>query len=223
MKAAIGAWSGILTKMSICLYLNEKKPVEEQRSMRKSELFEELKEQIKGQKITIVFPESRDARILSAAIRLLSEDLAVPILLGRQTEVEERARKFRFDITGMTILDPAKYPRKEKMLQMFLERRKGKITKEQAKDLLLEDHYFGTMLVYMDEADALVSGARTSTEETVGPALEIIRTRPGVSRASGAFMMMRDRGERFIFADCAINVNPTAQQLAEIADRKSVV
>lgn len=217
MKAAIGAWSGILTKMSICLYLNGKKPVEEQRSMRKSELFEELKEQIKGQKITIVFPESRDARILSAAIRLLSEDLAVPILLGRQTEVEERARKFRFDITGMTILNPAKYPRKEKMLQMFLERRKGKITKEQAKDLLLEDHYFGTMLVYMDEADALVSGARTSTEETVGPALEIIRTRPGVSRASGAFMMMRDRGERFIFADCAINVNPTAQQLAEIA------
>lgn len=185
--------------------------------MKETPLFEELKEKIKGKQIKIVFPESRDARILSAAIRLQSENLAIPILLGKQDEIEERARKFRFDIEGIHTLDPEEYTEKEKMLQQFLERRKGKLTQEQAEELLHDPHYFGTMLVYMAEADALISGARTPTGDTVRPALQIIKTKPGISRASGAFMMMRDRGEKFIFADCAINVNPTAQELAEIA------
>ena len=185
--------------------------------MREIDLFEGLKQKIKGKKIKIIFPESRDARILSAAVRLQSEDLAIPILLGTKEEIEERARKFRFDIEGISILNPEKYPRKQEMLEMFLERRKGKITKEEAQILLLDYHYFGTMLVYMDEADALISGARTPTGDTVRPALQIIKTRQGVSRTSGVFIMMRDRGERFVFADCAINVNPNAKELAEIA------
>lgn len=185
--------------------------------MKKTELFEELKRTIRGEGIRVVFPESRDARILAAAIRLQSEQLAIPILLGKKAEVEERAQKFRFDIQGIQIIDPEDYDQKKEMLERFVERRKGKVTIEEAREQLKDRHYFGTMLVYMDEAEALVSGARTSTSETVRPALQIIKTRPGISKASGAFIMMRDRGEKFVFADCAINVNPTAQEMAEIA------
>src|SRR5699024_5936208 len=185
--------------------------------MKKTELFEELKRTIRGEGIRVVFPESRDARILAAAIRLQSEQLAIPIFLGKKAEVEERAQKFRFDIQGIQIIDPEDYDQKKEMLERFVERRKGKVTIEEAREQLKDRHYFGTMLVYMDEAEALVSGARTSTSETVRPALQIIKTRPGISKASGAFIMMRDRGEKFVFADCAINVNPTAQEMAEIA------
>lgn len=102
------------------------------------------------------------------------------------------------------------------MVEAFVERRKGKNTKEQAETMLRDVNYFGTMLVYMDKADGLVSGAIHSTGDTVRPALQIIKTKPGVSRTSGAFVMVKG-DERYLFADCAININPGAQELAEIA------
>ena len=102
------------------------------------------------------------------------------------------------------------------MVASFVARRNGKVTEEQAKKLLLDENYFGTMLVHMGLADGLVSGAVHSTGDTVRPALQIIKTKPGVSRTSGAFIMIRGT-ERFLFADCAININPGAQELAEIA------
>ena len=104
------------------------------------------------------------------------------------------------------------------MVEAFVERRNGKATKEDAEKILKDVNYFGTMLTYMGIADGMVSGAIHSTGDTVRPALQIIKTKPGVSRTSGAFLMIRGRDqERYLFSDCAINVNPTAQELAEIA------
>ena len=102
------------------------------------------------------------------------------------------------------------------LLKQFVERRKEKRRLEQARELLQDVNYFGTMLVYTGRADGLVSGAAHSTADTVRPALQIIKTKPGISKTSGAFIMMKGE-ERLVFADCAITVAPTSQELAEIA------
>jgi len=102
------------------------------------------------------------------------------------------------------------------MVEQFVERRRGKATKEQAQDMLQDGNYFGTMLVYMGKADGLVSGAVHSTGDTVRPALQIIKTKEGVHKTSGVFIMVRDE-ERYLFGDCAINISPNSDDLAEIA------
>ncbi|MCQ9209448.1 phosphate acetyltransferase [Granulicatella seriolae] len=182
------------------------------------ELFEGLSKKISGKKIRIVFPEGTEPRILGAAVRLLAEDLCQPILLGNVKEIKEAAKSRGFNLHDITIIDPNDYDAFDQMVESFVERRKGKATKEQAQTLLREETYFGTMLVYMGLADGLVSGAVHSTGDTVRPALQIIKTKPGVSRTSGAFIMIHNNmREKYLFSDCAINVNPNAQELAEIA------
>lgn len=182
------------------------------------DMFESLEAKIKGKKIKIVFPEATDARILGAVVRLKAEDLVEPILVGNVEIVETAAKERGFNIDGISVVDPEKYEDFDGMVASFIERRKGKATDEQARKTLLDENYFGTMLVYMGLADGLVSGAIHSTGDTVRPALQIIKTKPGVSRTSGAFIMLRGRGqEKYLFSDCAININPNAQELAEIA------
>ncbi len=182
------------------------------------ELRETLISQIKGKNLKIVFPEATDERILGAALRLHHEDILQPILLGKPDEVQAEAKSHGYDLTDISIIDPNSYDKYDEMVAAFVERRKGKATEEQARKQLRDVNYFGTMLVYLDLADGLVSGAIHSTGDTVRPALQIIKTRPGVSRTSGAFIMLRGRGqEKYVFADCAINPNPDAQVLAEIA------
>lgn len=181
-------------------------------------MFESLTEKIKGKNIKIVFPEGTEPRILGAVVRLHAEDLVEPILVGNADAVRKAAKDRGFDIEGIQILDPENYEGFEEMVESFVERRKGKATAEQANAILKDENYFGTMLVHMGIADGLVSGAVHSTGDTVRPALQIIKTKPGVSRTSGAFIMLRGRGqEKYLFSDCAININPTAQELAEIA------
>lgn len=180
------------------------------------DLFESLKQKVAGQGKRIVFPEATDARILNAVVRLHSEGLVVPILIGNQAEVHKAAENYRFNLDGIDIIDPADYSEFDQMVASFVERRNGKATEEQAREILTDVNYFGTMLVYMGKADGLVSGAAHSTADTVRPALQIIKTREGVSRTSGAFIMLRGQ-ERYLFADCAINPNPDAQVLSEIA------
>ncbi|QQU15133.1 phosphate acetyltransferase [Enterococcus casseliflavus] len=182
------------------------------------ELFESLKFKIVRRHIKIVFPEATDPRILGAASRLRSEELIEPVLIGNPVEIEKAAEARGINVSNFEILDPENYERWDEMVEAFVERRNGKATKEQAEEILKDVNYFGTMLTYMGITEGMVSGAIHSTGDTVRPALQIIKTKPGVSRTSGAFLMVRGRDqEKYLFSDCAINVNPTAQELAEIA------
>ena len=176
------------------------------------ELFDEIAAKIKGQNKTIVFPEGEDKRILGAAIRLKKDNLVEPILLGDEEAIKEVASKNGFDLAGLQIIDPATYPEDDKqaMFDSLMERRKGKNTPEEIQKMLEDVSYFGTMLVYM------VSGAVHSTGATVRPALQIIKTKPGAHRISGAFLMIKG-DQRYIFADCAINIELDAPTMAEVA------
>nr|WP_192926158.1 phosphate acetyltransferase [Enterococcus raffinosus] len=182
------------------------------------ELFDSLKFKIIRRNIKVAFPEATDARILGAASRLKAEELIEPILIGNMAEIEKAAGARGIALSNFTIIDPDHFDRWDEMVEAFVERRKGKVSKEDAEKILKDENYFGTMLTYMGITDGMVSGAIHSTGDTVRPALQIIKTKPGVSRTSGAFLMVRGRDqEKYLFSDCAINVNPNAQELAEIA------
>lgn len=181
------------------------------------DLFEELKIEVKEKHPSIVFPEGEDERVLKAAFRLKEENILEPIVLGKRSEVEETAKAIGKDLANINFIDPAEAKDIDEMAQTFFERRKGKITLEDAKALLLKDvNYFGTILVYMKKADGLVSGAAHATSDTVRPALQIIKMKEGYKKTSGVFVMVKG-SERYIFADCAINIAPDSNDIAETA------
>ncbi|HFK0959257.1 phosphate acetyltransferase [Streptococcus pyogenes] len=181
-------------------------------------LFGGLREKILGKNMKIVFPEGNDERVVRAAARLKFEGLLEPIILGQSEEVRNLLTKLGFADQDYTIINPNEYADFDKMKEAFVDIRKGKATLEDADKMLRNVNYFGVMLVKMGLADGMVSGAIHSTADTVRPALQIIKTKPGISRTSGVFLMNRENtSERYVFADCAINIDPTAQELAEIA------
>lgn len=181
-----------------------------------ADLFKGIRATLEGKGKTIVLPEGEDVRILEAAVHLKQEGIITPVLLGNEAAVKKVAEEGGFDISDIELIDPASASYFEELAQKFMERRAGKVTIEQAREQVKDVNYFGTMLIYTGRVDGLVSGAAHSTADTVRPALQIIKTKPGISRTSGAFIMMKGE-ERMIFADCAITVNPTAKELAEIA------
>lgn len=168
---------------------------------------DQLKDLLKPYNQTIVLPEGNDSRIQEAAIRLHEEGIITPIVIG---DVPELAAK------GIQVIHPETYEHLDELVEAFVERRKGKTTEEQARELLKQVNYFGTLLVYTGKAHGLVSGAAHTTADTVRPALQIIKTKPGINKTSGAFIMVKD-DVRYVFADCAITIAPTSEDLAEIA------
>ena len=185
------------------------------------DMFAKLRENLKTKRRTIVFTEGPDPRILEATFRLKNENLMDVILVGNESEVRTAAANHGFDISGVTILDPATYPEMDAMVSTMVDLRKGKMSPEECRAALMKSNYFGTMLVKMGYADALLGGATYSTADTVRPALQIIKTKPGSKIVSSCFILVRPSatGDREVLAmgDCAINIKPTEDELVEIA------
>ena len=192
-------------------------------------MFDRLIEKLKETPRKIVFTEGHDARILEAAARLKKEGFLTPILVGNVEVVTGKAKECGFDIEGLEILDPATYPETDKMVETMVALRKGKMTEEQCRDALSKGNYFGTMLVKMGYADALLGGATYSTADTVRPALQLVKTKPGAHLVSSCFILVRGE-EKLAMGDCAINISyedtldkegnvvvSAADKLAEIA------
>ena len=197
-------------------------------------MFTALLNNLKAQRRTIVFTEGHDTRIQAAAQRLMAEDLMDVILVGNAEEVRSVAEKNGFDIAKAQIIDPAAYEGMDEMVAKMVELRKGKMTEEDCRKALSRGNYFGTMLVKMGKADALLGGATYSTADTVRPALQLIKTKPGAHLVSSAFILKRDTGDEaqrlLCMGDCAINISyedsvdkegnvtvSAAQKLAEVA------
>ncbi len=170
----------------------------------------------------IVFTEGADPRILEAASRLLASNFLKPVLVGEEEEIYTSAEESGFNIRGAEIMNPGSFDRMDEMIELYCELRKSKgVTPEQARGTLHHYNYFGTMLVKMGVADALLGGATYSTADTVRPALQLIKTKPGSSIVSSCFILVRPSatGENEVLAmsDCAINIHPTEDELVEIA------
>ena len=174
-----------------------------------SDIITTLKEKIKGKNVRIVFPEASDARIIKAAQKLGNEGLIKPVLIGDPNEIVD-------DVSMCEVINPNDSELYNEFVQALVERRAGKCSYGQAQEMLKKNNYFGTMLVYTNNAQGLVSGAAHSTGDTVRPALQIIKTKPGISRTFGYFLMVRE-DEKYIMGDCAINPNPDSEALAEFA------
>ena len=184
-------------------------------------MFENLIAALKAERRTIVFTEGPDARILEATARLLKDDLMDVILIGGVDEVKAAAAQGGFDIEKAAIIDPANYAEFDEMAQKMFELRKGKMDMDTVKANLAKGNYFGTMLVKMGKADALLGGATYSTADTVRPALQLIKTKPGNKIVSSCFILVRGaasgKEEVLAMGDCAININPNEDDLVEIA------
>ena len=185
-------------------------------------MFENLIEILKANPRKIVFTEGPDPRILEAADRLKKGGFLTPVLIGNVDEVKAAAAAGGFDIEGLDILDPATFEDMDDMVAKMVELRKGKMDEQQCRDALSKGNYFGTMLVKMGYADALLGGATYSTADTVRPALQLIKTKPGNKSVSSVFIMVREHEdgsepEILGMGDCAINIKPSAEEIAECA------
>ena len=197
-------------------------------------MFTALLKNLKENRRTIVFTEGPDQRIQTAAARLLAEDLMDVILVGNVEEVKAAAEKNGCDISKAEIIDPETYEAMDEMVAKMVELRKGKMSEDDCRAALKKGNYFGTMLVKMGKADALLGGATYSTADTVRPALQLIKTKPGAHLVSSCFILKRDEGDEALrllcMGDCAINISyedsvdkegnvtvSAAQKLAEVA------
>ena len=156
----------------------------------------------------ICFTEGTDPRILEATARLCAGGFLKPVLVGNPDAIAAAAAAGNFDITGAEIIDPENFDRMDEMVDLFCQlRKKTGVTPEEAKKICSASNYFGTMLVKMGIADSLLGGATYSTADTVRPALQIIKTKPGAKLVSSCFILTKDGAETLAMGDCAINID----------------
>lgn len=178
-------------------------------------IVDELEKKIKGKGSRIVFTEGWDPRIQEAALRLKENDVVVPVLLGNEESVKKAAEENGFDISGLELMDPEKFDKIDDMAVRMVELRRGRLSIDQAKEMLKATNYFGTMLVEMGYADGLLGGATYSTADTVRPALQLVKTAPGNALVSSCFILVKD-DTQYLMGDCSINRDPDTDDLVEI-------
>ena len=184
-----------------------------------------IKERARIDKKTIVLPESNDKRTLLAAARIVEEGIADIIMIGDEEKIMDGAGWLEVDLSKVTVVNPKTTPKLDDYVNLLYETRKAKgMTPEKAREILLSDPLtFGVIMVKANDADGMVAGACHATADTLRPALQILKTAPGVKLVSGFFLMCVpdcEYGENgtFLFADCGLNQDPTADELAAIAD-----
>ena len=186
-----------------------------------------IKDRARKEMKKIVLPEASDLRVVTAAATVLKEAYAGVVLVGNEENIKKMAEENGLDISKAIIVDPIKSEKAKVYAENLYELRKAKgMTLEQAEELIKDEVYYGMMMVKMNDADGLVSGAIHSTSDTLRPALQILKTAPGTKLVSAFFLMVVpdcEYGENgvFVFGDCGLNENPTAEQLAEIAHSSS--
>lgn len=186
---------------------------------------DKIKERARQDRKTIVLPESNDKRTLIAAAKIVEEGIANIIMIGSEEKIMDGAGWLEVDLSGIKVINPQTTPKLDDYVNLLYETRKSKgMTPEKAREILLSDYItFGIVMVKANDADGLVAGACHSTADTLRPALQILKTAPGVKLVSGFFVMdtvFKDQGENgaFIFADCGLNQDPTSEELAAIAE-----
>lgn len=178
-------------------------------------IINELEKKVTGSGTRIVFTEGWDPRVQEAAIKLVENNIVVPILLGEPEEIEACAKENGFDVSNIQQMSPKSFDKMEEMATKMVELRRGKLDMETCKKMLQHTNYFGTMLVKMGYADGLLGGATYSTADTVRPALQLVKTAPGNALVSSCFLLVKG-DQQYIMGDCSININPNADDLVEI-------
>lgn len=166
----------------------------------------------------VVFPEGENEKILRAAHILVEEKIATPLLIGDTETIKVRAADLGVNLDQIKVIDPAIWPKREEYIDALyqLRQRRG-VTSSEARTLITNQNIFGSLMVHLGDADALVGGVTQHFPDTIRPALQVIKPRPGLHRVSGLYVMVTRRGDMYFLADCTVNIEPTAEDLAEIA------